>query len=173
MPFILLAGVAVCIYILVRMNRSARDKAQAAEGKVTDRSATPTPQSSGGADGEPGAGAAVAGEGASGEQAAGEVAAGELPQVTRAEMAEMIDSLIEQYEEEIREMTPAQQATRRESWETFEQTHSMTQMEFSEGVIARFWGFEPGSTPEIPNTKKLRLARGVWYTNPQNNDGTA
>ena len=40
----------------------------------------------------------------------------------------------------------------------------MTQIEFSEEVIDRFWGYEKGTTPEIPNTKKLRLGRGVWFT---------
>ena len=164
MPFILLAGVAVCIYILVRMSRSAREKARAAGAGITDDApAAPV---------EPAATAHS--ESPDGQVAsAGQEPEEELPHVSRAEMAEMIDSLIDQYEEEIREMTPAQQETRKESWESFEQNHSMSQMEFSEGVIARFWGFEPGSTPEIPNTKKLRLARGVWYTNPQDNDDTA
>lgn len=154
MPFILLAGVAVCIYILVLMNRSSQARAATDDvsGAVSEASDEPMADGQDGGDG-------------SGE--------GELPAVTRAEMAEMIDSLIEQYEEEIREMTPAQQKTRKESWETFEKTQSMTQMEFSEGVIARFWGFEPGSTPEIPNTKKLRLARGVWFTNPQASNDNA
>ena len=76
----------------------------------------------------------------------------------------MIDSLIEQYEEEIREMTPAQQKNKKASWEQLDDHADMTQIDFSEEVIQRFWGYEKGSTPEIPNTKKLRLGRGVWYT---------
>ena len=170
MPLILIAGVAVCVYILIRMNRSARDKARSAEGDAADQSQALDSEAGTEREGDRGDGRTTVNGNIAGTSEAG---AAELPQVTRAEMAEMIDSLIEQYEEEIREMTPAQQATRRESWETFERTHTMTQMEFSEGVIARFWGFEPGSTPEIANTTKLRLARGVWYTNPQDDDGTA
>ena len=84
--------------------------------------------------------------------------------VKRGELIEMIDSLIEQYEEEIREMTPAEQKTKKISWEQIENKQQMTQIEFCEEVIDRFWGYKKGTTPEIPNSKKLRLGRGVWFT---------
>ena len=84
--------------------------------------------------------------------------------VKRDELVEMIDSLIEQYEEEIREMTPAAQKTKRISWEQIEEKQQMTQIDFSEEIIDRFWGYKKGTTPEIPNSKKLRLGRGVWFT---------
>ena len=88
----------------------------------------------------------------------------EAPRVSKDELVEMIDSLIEQYDEEIREMTPAQQKSKKASWEQIEELQQMTQIDFSEEVIERFWGYRKGTTPEIPNTKKLSLGRGVWYT---------
>jgi len=143
---LLLVGVVAGIYLLVRMRRSSKDLGPEAS---TDQAT-----------------AATAGVEGGGDQTAGDLAH-DGPQVGRAELVEMIDSLIEQYEDEIREMTPAQQDKRRDSWDGFEEREAMSQMAFSEGVIERFWGYEPGSTPEIPNTKKLRLARGVWFTNRQ------
>ena len=82
----------------------------------------------------------------------------------------MIDSVIDQYVEEIREMTPAQQKSKQASWENIEEVQQMTQIEFSEEVIERFWGYKKGTTPEIPASKKLSLGRGVWYTvlDPEN-----
>ena len=61
-------------------------------------------------------------------------------------------------------MTPAQQKSKRASWENLEEFQEMTQMQFSEEVIERFWGFKKGTTPEIPESRKLSLGRGVWYT---------
>lgn len=88
----------------------------------------------------------------------------DVQKVGRKELLEMIDSVIEQYEEEIREMTPAQQKSKRSSWENIEEFQEMTQIEFSEEVIERFWGFKKGTTPEITTSRKLSLGRGVWYT---------
>ena len=147
MTFALLAGVVVAIYVLYRTFRKKPEP-------PPDATPEPAPES------KPAAEAAAA------EDAP--IATAEVvpatPRVSKDELVEMIDSLIEQYEEEIREMTPAQQKSKKASWEQIEELQQMTQIDFSEEVIERFWGYRKGSTPEIPNTKKLSLGRGVWYT---------
>ena len=153
MTWALLAGVVVAVYVLYRTFRRKPDPPpEAAPEPAPEEAATDTPEPAG----SPAATAAVAPE---------------APRVGKEELAEMIDSLIEQYEEEIREMTPAQQKSRKASWEQIEELQQMTQIDFSEEVIERFWGYRKGTTPEIPNTKKLSLGRGVWYTMRQPESG--
>lgn len=153
MTWALLAGVVVAVYVLYRTFRRKPDPPpEAAPEPAPEEAATDAPEPAG----SPAATAAVAPE---------------APRVGKEELAEMIDSLIEQYEEEIREMTPAQQKSRKASWEQIEELQQMTQIDFSEEVIERFWGYRKGTTPEIPNTKKLSLGRGVWYTMRQPESG--
>jgi len=144
----LLAGVLIAVYVLYRTFRKKP------EPPPPDPAAEPAPEA------EAAAGAP--------EQVDAPIATAEVvpeaPRVSKDELVEMIDSLIEQYDEEIREMTPAQQKSKKESWEQIEELQEMTQIDFSEEVIERFWGYRKGTTPEIPNTKKLSLGRGVWYT---------
>ena len=147
MTFALLGGVIIAIYVLYRTFRKkpepppapAQPEPSAAVATGEEPTATETPV------------------------ATAEVVPDE-PRVSKDEMIEMIDSLIEQYEEEIREMTPAQVKKKKASWEQIESLQQISQIEFSEEVIERFWGYKKGTTPEIPNTKKLSLGRGVWYT---------
>ena len=150
LPLLLIVGVFVGIYLLRRTRRPTKDLGPETSSQPDQAPKQPL----------------VAAENR-GDYTSAAAADHDGPQVGRGELVEMIDALIEQYEDEIREMTPAQQNKRKGSWEEFEQREAMSQMDFSEGVIERFWGYAPGSTPEIPNTKKLRLARGVWYTNRQ------
>lgn len=147
----LLVGVVVAVYVLYRTFRRKPEPPPeaAAPEPAPDAAAEPVPAP----DAEPAAAAAGTAE-----------VAPAAPRVGKEELVEMIDSLIEQYEEEIREMTPAQQKSRKASWEQIEQQQQMTQIDFSEEVIERFWGYRKGSTPEISDTKKLSLGRGVWYT---------
>ncbi len=153
MTWALLAGVVVAVYVLYRTFRRKPDPPpEAAPEPAPEEAAADAPEPAG----SPAATAAVAPE---------------APRVGKEELAEMIDSLIEQYEEEIREMTPAQQKSRKASWEQIEELQQMTQIDFSEEVIERFWGYRKGTTPEIPNTKKLSLGRGVWYTMRQPESG--
>lgn len=153
MTWALLAGVVVAVYVLYRTFRRKPDPPpDAAPAPAPEEAAADAPEPAG----SPDATAAVAPE---------------APRVGKEELAEMIDSLIEQYEEEIREMTPAQQKSRKASWEQIEELQQMTQIDFSEEVIERFWGYRKGTTPEIPNTKKLSLGRGVWYTMRQPESG--
>lgn len=153
MTWALLAGVVVAVYVLYRTFRRKPDPPpEAAPAPAPEEAAADAPEPAG----SPAATAAVAPE---------------APRVGKEELAEMIDSLIEQYEEEIREMTPAQQKSRKASWEQIEELQQMTQIDFSEEVIERFWGYRKGTTPEIPNTKKLSLGRGVWYTMRQPESG--
>lgn len=149
MTWALLAGVVIAGYVLYRtFRRKPEPPPEAAPPEpAADAAAEPTAAP----DAEPGSAATA------------EVAPA-APRVGKEELVEMIDSLIEQYEEEIREMTPAQQKSRKASWEQIEDLQQMTQIDFSEEVIERFWGYRKGTTPEIPNTKKLSLGRGVWYT---------
>ena len=147
MTFALLGGVIIAIYVLYRTFRKKPEPPPApAEPELGD--------------------AAASGE----EPAASETppataeVAPDQPRVSKDEMIEMIDSLIEQYEEEIREMTPAQVKKKKASWEQIESMQQISQIDFSEEVIERFWGYKKGTTPEIPYTKKLSLGRGVWYT---------
>lgn len=151
MTFALLAGVVVAVYVLYRTFR---------------RKPEPPPEAAPPPD-APDAPAAAEDPAAAG----GAAVAPAAPRVGKEELAEMIDSLIEQYDEEIREMTPAQQKSRKASWERIEELQQMTQLDFSEEVIERFWGYPKGTTPEIPNTKKLSLGRGVWYTMRQPENG--
>lgn len=153
MNWALLAGVVVAVYVLYRTFRRKPDPPpEAAPAPAPEEAAATDPETAG----TPAASAAVAPA---------------APRVGKEELAEMIDSLIEQYEEEIREMTPAQQKSRKASWEQIEELQQMTQIDFSEEVIERFWGYRKGTTPEIPNTKKLSLGRGVWYTMRQPENG--
>lgn len=153
MTWALLAGVVVAVYVLYRTFRRKPDP-------PPEAAPAPAPEEA----------AAAAPETAATPAATAAVAPAE-PRVGKEELAEMIDSLIEQYEEEIREMTPAQQKSRKASWEQIEDLQQMTQIDFSEEVIERFWGYRKGTTPEIPNTKKLSLGRGVWYTMRQPENG--
>ena len=167
MTFALLGGVIIAIYILYRTFRKkpAPPPAPAADADADAGSAAGTAA-------EPAAEAAAA----SAAEAAGDApesgvtpfvtaeVAPDEPSVNKEELVEMIDSLIEQYEEEIREMTPAQVRMKKASWEQIENLQQITQIEFAEEVIERFWGYRKGSTPEISNVKKLSLGRGVWYT---------
>ena len=152
MTWALLAGVIIAAYVLYRTFRRKPEPPPEAAPE-------PAPLAEG-----------VAPEAASEAPAGGDapIATAEVvpaaPRVSKDELVEMIDSLIEQYEEEIREMTPAQQKSKKASWEQIEDLQQMTQIDFSEEVIERFWGYRKGTTPEIPNTKKLSLGRGVWYT---------
>ena len=149
MTWALLAGVIIAAYVLYRTFRRKPKPPPEAAAPLAEEGAL---------------------EAASEAPAGGEtpVATAEVvpaaPRVSKDELVEMIDSLIEQYEEEIREMTPAQQKSKKASWEQIEDLQQMTQIDFSEEVIERFWGYRKGTTPEIPNTKKLSLGRGVWYT---------
>ena len=153
MTWALLAGVVIAVYVLYRTFRKKPEP-------PPDTTPEPTPA------------AEVIAEAPQQEDAPIATAdvVPEAPRVDKDELVEMIDSLIEQYEEEIREMTPAQQKTRKASWEQIEELQQMTQIDFSEEVIERFWGYRKGTTPEIPNTKKLSLGRGVWYTMRQPNN---
>ncbi|MDE0446105.1 MAG: hypothetical protein OXH96_05480 [Spirochaetaceae bacterium] len=163
MTFALLGGVIIAIYILYRTFRKKPDPppTPAADPDAGAASATaPAPD----------AAAATAAE-AGGEDPESGVTpfvtadvVPDEPSVNKQELVEMIDSLIEQYEEEIREMTPAQVRQKKASWEQIENLQQITQIEFAEEVIERFWGYRKGSTPEISNVKKLSLGRGVWYT---------
>ena len=144
MTFALLAGVLVAVYVLYRTFRR--------KSKPPPAAAPEQPDTAEGAPATPAAAVTTA-----------EVVPS-TPRVSKDELVEMIDSLIDQYEEEIREMTPAQQKSKKASWNQIESLQQMSQIDFSEEVIERFWGFKKGSTPEIPITKKLSLARGVWYT---------
>jgi hypothetical protein len=164
MTFALLGGLVIAVYILYR---TFRKKPQPSPGPAADSAADPDT----GTVAEPAQGVAAPAAAASGKDsdAAGssfvtaEVAPDE-PHVNKEEMVEMIDSLIEQYAEEIREMTPAQVKKKRASWDQIESLQQITQIEFAEEVIDRFWGYKKGTTPEISNVKKLSLGRGVWYT---------
>ena len=164
MTFALLGGLIIAVYILYR---TFRKKPQPSPGPVADGAADPDA----GTVAEPAQGVAAPAAAASGKDpdtagssfVTAEVAPDE-PHVNKEEMVEMIDSLIEQYEEEIREMTPAQVKKKRASWEQIESLQQITQIEFAEEVIERFWGYKKGTTPEISNVKKLSLGRGVWYT---------
>ena len=165
MTFALLGGIIIAIYVLYRTFRKK-----------------PEPPLAPAADPNADAGAATAGEPAPDAAAApaAEIAGEdpdatvtpfvtaesvpEEPNVNKSELVEMIDSLIEQYDEEIREMTPAQVKKKKASWEQIENLQRITQIDFAEEVIERFWGYPKGSTPEISNVKKLSLGRGVWYT---------
>ena len=167
MTFALLGGLVIAIYVLYRTLRKkpapppapAADPADPASGSAEEGAA------------DVAADAVAPAADAAGEQpddgvtpfVTAEVAPDE-PNVNKAELVEMIDSLIEQYEEEIREMTPAQVRDKKASWEQIENLQQITQIDFAEEVIERFWGFRKGSTPEISNVKKLSLGRGVWYT---------
>lgn len=154
MTWALLAGVVVAVYVLYRTFRRKPDP-------PPEAAPAPAPEEE----------AAAAAPESAGTPAATAAVAPAAPRVGKEELAEMIDSLIEQYEEEIREMTPAQQKSRKASWEQIEELQQMTQIDFSEEVIERFWGYRKGTTPEIPNTKKLSLGRGVWYTMRQPENG--
>ena len=147
MTWALLAGVIIAVYVLYRTFRKKPEP-------PPDATPEPAPES------EP---AAEAPQQEDAPLATAELVP-EAPRVSKDELVEMIDSLIEQYDEEIREMTPAQQKSKKASWEQIEELQQMTQIDFSEEVIERFWGYRKGTTPEIPNTKKLSLGRGVWYT---------
>ena len=147
MTWALLAGVIIAVYVLYRTFRKKPEP-------PPDATPEPAPES------EP---ATEAPQQEDAPLATAEVVP-EAPRVSKDELVEMIDSLIEQYDEEIREMTPAQQKSKKASWEQIEELQQMTQIDFSEEVIERFWGYRKGTTPEIPNTKKLSLGRGVWYT---------
>jgi hypothetical protein len=164
MTFALLGGLVIAIYVLYRTFRKKPEPPPApapdpaADAPGADSAAHPA--------GEPAPAAAAAGE----EPESGVTpfvtadVVPEEPSVNKEELVEMIDSLIEQYEEEIREMTPAQVRKKKASWEQIENLQQITQIEFAEEVIERFWGYRKGSTPEISNVKKLSLGRGVWYT---------
>ena len=145
MTFALLAGVVIAVYVLYRTFRKKPEPPPAPEPESEATAVAEAPQQ----EDVPIATAEVVPE---------------APRVSKDELVEMIDSLIEQYEEEIREMTPAQQKSKKASWEQIEELQQMSQIDFSEEVIERFWGYRKGTTPEIPNTKKLSLGRGVWYT---------
>ena len=165
MTFALLGGVIIAVYILYRTFRKkpepppapaadpdAGSAAGTAAKAAPDAVAAPAAEASGG---DPGAAAT--------SFVTAEVAPDE-PHVSKEELVEMIDSLIEQYQEEIREMTPAQVKKKKASWEQIESLQQITQIDFAEEVIERFWGYRKGTTPEISNVKKLSLGRGVWYT---------
>ena len=163
MTFALLGGMIIAIYVLYR---TFRKKPEPPPAPAAD------PDAGAAAAGEPTADAAAA----PAAEIAGEdpdptvtpfvtaESVPEEPNVNKADLVEMIDSLIEQYDEEIREMTPAQVKKKKSSWEQIENLQRITQIEFAEEVIERFWGYPKGSTPEISNVKKLSLGRGVWYT---------
>ena len=164
MTFALLGGLVIAIYVLYRTLRKKPDPppAPAADPDAGPAEATAV---------DPAAAAAAPAGDAAGENPAGDVTpfvtadvVPDEPNVNKDELVGMIDSLIEQYEEEIREMTPAQVRDKKASWEQIEDLQQITQIEFAEEVIERFWGYRKGSTPEISNVKKLSLGRGVWYT---------
>ncbi len=144
MTWALLAGVVIAVYVLYRTFRP--------KPKPDPKPSAAAPQP------------APAGEGQPQTVGATAEVVPEVPRVGKDELVETIDSLIEQYEEEIREMTPAQQKERKASWEQIEKREQMSQLDFSEEVIERFWGYKKGTTPEISYQKKLSLGRGVWYT---------
>ena len=160
MTFALLGGLIIAGYILYR---TFRKKPQPSPGPTAD--ATTDPDA--GTVAEPAQGVAAASgkdpDTALSSFVTAEVAPDE-PHVDKEELVEMIDSLINQYAEEIREMTPAQVKKKRASWDQIESLQQITQIEFAEEVIERFWGYKKGTTPEISNAKKLSLGRGVWYT---------
>ena len=161
MTFALLGGLIIAIYVLYRTFRKKPEPPPAAaepDAGSTESAAAP--------DAATGPIAAAAGEDPDSTVTpfvTAEVAP-DQPRVNKDELVGMIDSLIEQYEEEIREMTPAQVKKKKASWEQIEDLQQITQIEFSEEVIERFWGYRKGTTPEISNVKKLSLGRGVWYT---------
>lgn len=148
MTFALLGGVIIAIYVLYRTFRKKPERPPAAPDESAPSDAA----------------AAVEEPMATAKPAVTAEVAPAKPNVSKDELIEMIDSLIEQYEEEIREMTPVQIKKKKASWEQIESLQQISQIEFSEEVIERFWGYKKGTTPEIPNTKKLSLGRGVWYT---------
>lgn len=164
MTFALLGGLIIAVYVLYRTFRKKPEPppAPAADPEADARVADSAAENAGeqalaaepvGADHESGVTPFVTAD-----------VVPEQPSVNKAELVEMIDSLIEQYQEEIREMTPAQVRNKKASWEQIENLQQITQIEFAEEVIERFWGYRKGSTPEISNAKKLSLGRGVWYT---------
>ena len=164
MTFALLGGLVIAIYVLYR---TFRKKPEPPPAPAADPAAdAPSADSAAHTAGEPAPAAESAGEDP--ESGVTPFVTADVvpdePSVNKEELVEMIDSLIEQYEEEIREMTPAQVKKKKESWEQIENLQQITQMEFAEEVIERFWGYRKGSTPEISNVKKLSLGRGVWYT---------
>lgn len=164
MTFALLGGLVIAIYVLYR---TLRKKPEPPPAPPTAAEAdSPAADSAAEAAGEQAPGAELAG--ADPESGVTPFVTADVvpeePSVNKEELVEMIDSLIEQYEEEIREMTPAQVRQKKASWEQIENLQQITQIEFAEEVIERFWGYRKGSTPEISNVKKLSLGRGVWYT---------
>lgn len=161
MTFALLGGVLIAIYVLYR---TFRKKPEPPPAPAADPDA-------GLAEGSAVESGQDAAAGPAGDNPADDVTpivtadvVPDQPNVNKDELVEMIDSLIEQYEEEIREMTPAQVREKKASWEQIKDLQQITQIEFAEEVIERFWGYRKGSTPEISNVKKLSLGRGVWYT---------
>ncbi len=160
MTFALLGGLIIAAYILYR---TFRKKPQPSPGPAADTAADPDA----GTVAEPAQGVAAASgkdPAAAGSSFVTAEVAPDEPHVDKEELVEMIDSLINQYAEEIREMTPAQVKKKRASWDQIESLQQITQIEFAEEVIERFWGYKKGTTPEISNAKKLSLGRGVWYT---------
>ena len=164
MTFALLGGLVIAIYVLYRTFRKKPEPPPAPA--ATAEADSPAADSTAQAEGEQAPAAERTGDdpesGVTPFVTADVVP--EAPSVNKEELVEMIDSLIEQYEEEIREMTPAQVRQKKASWEQIENLQQITQIEFAEEVIERFWGYRKGSTPEISNVKKLSLGRGVWYT---------
>jgi hypothetical protein len=171
MTFALLGGLVIAIYVLYRTYRKKPEPPPVPDADAADAANPADPAESAAGSAEGSAVEVAPAADAAGEQpddgvtpfVTAEVAPDE-PNVNKAELVEMIDSLIEQYEEEIREMTPAQVRDKKASWEQIENLQQITQIDFAEEVIERFWGFRKGSTPEISNVKKLSLGRGVWYT---------
>ena len=160
MTFALLGGLIIAAYILYR---TFRKKPQPSPGPTADATADPDA----GTVAEPAQGVAAASgkdPAAAGSSFVTAEVAPDEPHVDKEELVEMIDSLINQYAEEIREMTPAQVKKKRASWDQIESLQQITQIDFAEEVIERFWGYKKGTTPEISNAKKLSLGRGVWYT---------
>ena len=164
MTFALLGGIVIAVYILYR---TFRKKPEPPPAPAADPNADAGAETAG----LPSPDSAADAESTAGEDPDSAVtpfvtadSVPEEPNVNKAELVEMIDSLIEQYDEEIREMTPAQVKNKKASWEQIENLQRITQFEFAEEVIERFWGYPKGSTPEISNVKKLSLGRGVWYT---------
>ena len=164
MTFALLGGLVIAIYVLYRTFRKKPEPPPAppadpeADSPATDSAARTAGEQA------PAAESAEAGPESGVTPFVTADVVPEEPSVNKEELVEMIDSLIEQYEEEIREMTPAQVRKKKASWEQIENLQQITQIEFAEEVIERFWGYRKGSTPEISNVKKLSLGRGVWYT---------
>jgi len=164
MTFALLGGLVIAIYVLYRTFRKKPEPppAPAAAAEADSPTADSAAQAAGGQ--APAAESAGAGPESGVTPFVTADVVPDEPSVNKEELVEMIDSLIEQYEEEIREMTPAQVRQKKASWEQIENLQQITQIEFAEEVIERFWGYRKGSTPEISNVKKLSLGRGVWYT---------